>query len=214
MDLHSTLEKKGFAFEEGVSERALLKLVKGLGEMRMDPRSPEMIRAIVPQKAAASKTNTLSSRYGVGAFPFHTDTAHWAKPARYLILYCVHSGEGKRPTLLQDSRSWKLSLKQQNAVCREVWKTGFVNPSLCTVAKMTEARLSIRFDRDCMSPMTKEATSLKNWLIALIDITPTSEISWAPKCLLILDNHRMLHARGHSEIADEGRILKRILIGD
>src|SRR5262245_17548310 len=101
----SQLETNGFVIARGVPEVDLLDIVRPLGKVRVDPRSPTPVRDIRPQPPNSAKANTLSSRYGTDAFPFHTDTAHWDQPARYLALFCVDPGEGQRETLLQDSRA-------------------------------------------------------------------------------------------------------------
>jgi L-asparagine oxygenase len=93
------LKRDGYSFVRGVRETDAIHIVQQLGPLRVDPRSPEPVRDIRPQPVQLAKENTLSSRYGTEAFPFHTDTAHWDRPARYLALYCVDPGEGKRPTL-------------------------------------------------------------------------------------------------------------------
>ena len=61
----------------GVRETDLIEIVQHLGNVRVDPRSPIPVRYISPQHPRSAKVNTLSSRYGTDAFPFHTDTAHW-----------------------------------------------------------------------------------------------------------------------------------------
>lgn len=209
----SQLEREGYFLLGKVSEADLAGNVQELGPLRVDPRSPEPIRDIRPQDLKSAKQNTLSSRYGTGAFPFHTDAAHWDHPAQYLGLYCVEPGEGRRDTLLQDSRVWALDDDEQDLACRALWTTGHVRPRFCTFAKEACNGLEIRYDMDCMKPMTKEAHSLKALLEARIQDCKTTRIEWEPKNLLIIDNRRMLHARGSSTRSDIGRILKRVLIG-
>jgi hypothetical protein len=91
------LELNGFVFARGVRETDLIGIVQHLGNVRFDPRSPMPVRDISPQLPSSAKANTLSSRYGTDAFPFHTDTAHWDHPAKYLALFCVNPGEGAQP---------------------------------------------------------------------------------------------------------------------
>jgi L-asparagine oxygenase len=208
----SQLEHEGFLLLGGIGEADLTGIVQSLGPLRVDPRSPEPIRDIRPQDLKSAKQNTLSSRYGTGAFPFHTDTAHWDHPARYLGLYCVDPGEGRRATLLLDSRVWVLDDDEQDLACRALWATGHVRPRFCTFAKKAGDGLKIRYDMDCMKPMTKEAHGLKALVDARIQDCRSMRIEWEPQNLLIIDNRRMLHARASSTRPDAGRILKRMLI--
>ncbi|MHC2256472.1 L-asparagine oxygenase [Bradyrhizobium embrapense] len=209
----SQLESNGFVFARGVRESDLLDIVRPLGNIRMDPRSPMPVRDIRPQRPNSAKANTLSSRYGTDAFPFHTDTAHWDQPARYLVLFCVHPGNGQRETLLQDSRVWKLEEDETELACRALWKTGHVRPRLCMLAQRSADGIAVRYDKDCMRPMTREARELEALVEQRINCSEKTHVSWEPKCLLIIDNQRMVHARGSSARPDANRVLKRILIG-
>ena len=207
------LERQGYSFTRGACETDLIDIVRPLGKVRVDPRSPEPVRDISPQPIGTAKENTLSSRYGTDAFPFHTDTAHWDCPARYLVLYCVNPGEGRRPTLLQDSRAWQLNNFGDDLACRALWKTGHLRPKLCTLAAREGNGLAVRYDKECMRPMTGEARRLEALIGTRISGTQKIEISWEPQCLLVIDNQRMVHARGRSIKVDTNRLLKRILIG-
>jgi alpha-ketoglutarate-dependent taurine dioxygenase len=209
----SELEREGFLFTHGICEIDLIDIAQQLGPIRVDPRSPDPVRDIRPQPVRSAKKNTLSSRYGTDAFPFHTDTAHWDQPARYLVLYCVHPGEGSRPTLLQDSRAWQLDDAQKDMACRALWKTGHVRPRLCVLAERTERGLSVRYDKDCMRPMTAEARELEALVESRMSCSIQRQIDWRPECLLVIDNQRMVHARGKSDRPDVSRVLKRVLIG-
>lgn len=138
------LERNGYSFTHGVCQTGLIDTVQKLGPIRVDQRSPDPVRDIRPQPISLAKTNTLSSRYGTEAFPFHTDTAHWDQPARFLALYCVNPGAGKRPTLLQDSYGWRFDEHAEDLACRALWKTGHVQPRLCTVAERSKRGRAIR----------------------------------------------------------------------
>jgi len=207
------LEHAGYSFTHGVYQKDLIEIVQQLGPIRVDRRSPEPVREIRPQPICSANPNTLSSRYGTGVFPFHTDTAHWDQPARYLVLYCVEPGEGRRPTLVQDSRVWQLNEAEKDLACRALWKTGHVRPRLCMLAERTANCLTIRYDKDCMRPMTAEARELEPLIEFRINQADRKEIDWDAGDLLVIDNQRMLHARGKSNGMDTNRMLKRILVG-
>jgi L-asparagine oxygenase len=208
------LERDGFCLASGISGRDVFDLIQHLGPIKVDPRSPEPVRDIRPQAAHLAKSNTLSSRYGTGGFPFHTDTAHWEHPARYLVLFCVSPGEGMRPTLLQDSRTWRFDDAEEELACQALWAVGHRRPRLSSIAVRSNDRLVIRYDIDCMRPMTADARRLKALLESRIYARPRKRIDWHAGSLLAIDNHRMMHARGEAERPDPNRILKRILIGE
>src|SRR5262249_9326729 len=120
----SDIDEQGYFILDGVDSEFLLDLAQTLGQIRVENRSPEPIRDIRPQSIAEAKENPLSSRFGTGPFPFHTDVAYWEKPARFVVLYCHNPGGGSRPTHLQDSHSWELGTEARQFAMSEVWKVG------------------------------------------------------------------------------------------
>lgn len=66
---------------------------------------------------------------------------------------------------------------------------------------------------DCMRPMTGEARKLEALVEQRINSSEKTQVSWERDCLLVIDNRRMVHARGTSKRPDANRVLKRILIG-
>ena len=210
--LFQELIKRGY-FIGHCPPRELLDFIAPLGKIVVDPRNPTPIRDIRPQTVSSSNPNTLSSRFGLGGFPFHTDAAHWKIPPRYLVLYCVHPGRGGRPTLIQDSSIWMEDKKLKHAALREVWKSGHQSPQLCTAGIMINERFAVRFDEACMEPMTRTASELRTRIRTLIQSSPVFDVIWTPETVLILDNQRMLHARGMASKHDFDRVLKRILVG-
>jgi L-asparagine oxygenase len=182
------LERDGFCVANGISEGKVLDFVQHLGPIKVDPRNPEPVRDIRPQTAHVAKSNTLSSRYGVGSFPFHTDTAHWEHPTRCLVLFCVSPGEGGRPTLLLDSHKWRFDDAEEDLACQALWAIGHRRPRLSSIAVRSKGQLAIRYDMDCMRPMTADARKSK----ALLE--------------------SRIYAK--AEHPDPNRVPKRILIGE
>jgi len=207
------LSETGFSIVDAVEEGALPSVAAELGTIRTDSRSPAPLRAISPSSSGVAKTNTLSSRFGFGAFPFHTDAAHWRQPARYLLLFCIQPGAASRTTALIDTASWILPPDEVRRLCNEVWRIGLRNPYLGTVARFINRRIAIRFDRACMTPLTAEALRAHQMFLERLADSDRVDISWAPGRLLVVDNHRMLHARNPAAIPDPDRILVRALIG-
>ena len=103
--LKTALGRDGYWVTHDVNPDALLDLACQLGSPQPDPRDHLLVKDIHPQPKERANPNTLSSRYGLGAFPFHTEAAYLSAPPRFLLLYCVHPGDGARPTLLLDASS-------------------------------------------------------------------------------------------------------------
>ena len=211
--IQAGLVDEGYYFVRQFEGAVLLDLARTLGPVTVDPRHPIPIRFITPQELSQANPNTLSSRYGLGPFPFHTDVAHWSTPAEIVLLYCVSTGSGERPTLLTDSREWQVSDSFWRLMCDAIWRTGFVRPFLCTVASKREQNRRVRYDPGCMIPRSRTAVEAARLTEEhLSKVTPV-RVDWCNQDLLVLDNTRVLHARGPASRPDCDRVIARMLIG-
>lgn len=195
------------------SDRDLLDLGAALGGVTWSRRNPEPIRRIRPLPVSEAPPNTLSSRFGRGAFPFHTDGAHWRNPPKYLLLCCEAVGPGEQPTLL---KCVKMSEQERAVSQREPWtvfdgRRSFLTTLLCRTG-------TIRYDAACMSPAVPYGQSVE--VINRIVSSPADHhIHWEPRDLLIVANRRCLHGRAESKWVGmscaprESRSMVRVLVG-
>lgn len=207
-----SLRSSGFHYQSGVELEACLPIAEFLGFPVSDARSPDPRRLISPQTVATAKPNTLSSRYGMRAFPFHTDAAYWPIPPRFILFHCLSPGAGSRPTLLIDPRAWRLLDGERRALCNEVWRLTTKRPFFCTAGTQRGDGLCLRFDEACMTPVTAGALSVRDTIRDAMRNSDVITIHWRSGDLLLVDNLRLLHARGEARYPDEDRVLARILI--
>jgi L-asparagine oxygenase len=151
--------------------------------------------------------NSLSSRYGTGAFPSHTDFAALETPPRYVALACPF--ERSAPTYLYDTQASQLgfTLEEEGAlfrVCR-----GRILYTSRLVARTQSSRV-VRFNRDCMTPLNKSAEEVSERIYGW---HPTQTIDWTSVIWVLFDNWRLLHGRGPSRNENRGW-LWRIAIWD
>ena len=212
-EIKAQLQSVGFYQGTGWTDHDALNLANSLGNPIGDFGDPRLVRRISPQTKAAAKENTLSKKHGIGAFPFHTETAYWLIPARYLLLRCVHPGTGRRPTFIVDSCQWELSASNRRSLTSEVFKVAGRKFFLANLATPHGDRLAWRFDRDCMVPVTNGADQAFRTMTIFLDGSQKIKINWIRGMLLLIDNHRCLHARGTARSTDKNRVLERILIG-
>jgi L-asparagine oxygenase len=191
----------------------VLEIARSLGVITWDERHPVPYRRIRPQSVKSATPNTLSSRYGEGRFPFHTDAAHWRVPPTFVLLYCESPGAGGRPTELIDTSSWQLNPKTRIALTSGVWRAAHKSPHLCSVAEESEGMLHFRYDSACMTPLGSVSCRLKEEIERQIQTSSVTRLSWSPGTLLVMNNQRILHARGGASVNDEGRTLLRVLVG-
>lgn len=208
-----TIVTDGYCILDDVQHCEILNIATSLGTPTVDPRHPDVIRSLSPQDIARANPNTLSSRYGLDQFPFHSDTAHWRCPAKYILLYCGRSGAGRRQTFIIDSRQWILTTEELHLLTTSVWRSRYVRPFLCSPLEMVGAMWSVRYDLGCMTPYSPQSFKARTVLNKHIEASPNVRIDWYEGMLLILDNHRILHARGPSPVDDRDRIIERVLVG-
>lgn len=204
----------GYSVVTTKSESSVLAIAAQLGVPFAETRDPRLYRVISPMPQEASRVNTLSSRYGTGRFPFHTDTAYWLRPPRYLLLHCRDPGSGRRPTLLIDSSKWRLNRKDRSVLLRGLWIIGGKQPFLSTVFTKTPVGVHIRYDRDCMRPAAASGELAAALTLRKIHSSRPIKIVWRRGMMLIIDNHRMLHSRGSASAPDPDRQLGRVLVGE
>ena len=213
LTVREEVRTKGYIFLTDIELSRAHEVTKLFGRITADRRNPDPLRRISPQPLANSNPNTLSSRYGLDSFPFHTEVAHWETPADYLFLFCEDPGGGSRPTELIDTRKWPIDSRLRYSLLSNLWKTGHRSPKFCTVGCEANGDMKFRYDTGCMRPAGRDSAALHDRLQTLISCAQKSRVSWARNALLIIDNKRMLHARGVATRPDQDRVLVRILIG-
>ena len=150
----------------------------------------------------------------MGSFPFHTDAAHWRIPPSIILLYCDSTGSGRRGTLITDSQTWQLSEHEWCLMFSGVWRSGYVRPFLCTLAfRGIDGTPRLRYDPGCMIPVSRTAIEVAKSIKEYLSKGRQVRLDWNEGDLLVLDNTRVLHARGAAAEPDYDRVLARVLIG-
>ena len=169
----SDIEAKGYFFSTDWESDSAMRLAQQLGLPSGDLRDRSLSRAISPQIASNALSNTLSSRYGLGPFPPHTDTAYWRTPARYLMLLCKNAGKGGRMTSLVDTSQWKLDRCDEALLTGAIYTVHAARPFLATIAKRAATQLQIRYDRECMTPTSADAPAALKLVQSLLSNSPS-----------------------------------------
>jgi len=204
------IQKYGYYLKKDFLSESLLPLAYSLGKPVPNKRDESLIKEIRPEYTEYSNPNTLSSRYGLSAFPYHTETAYRRKPIRYLMLYCQNPGSGGRSTQLVDFFDLPFTRIEERILSSEVWKVVQIQTPFLTTIFKPESFL--RFDMACMVPAMTGCSEAANIIHERLSTFQAINIAWETNDLLIVDNFRMLHARGQAEKPDTNRILKRLII--
>lgn len=212
-DIRNVVGRLGWIHLLGMPVEALLEIAGHLGRVLADPRTGAAVRDLRPQRRDRANPNTLSSRYGDGAFPFHTEAAYLAVPPRFLILYCQDPGRGRRPTQLIDG-SWlieRLTLADRPGS----WVVRAGRPAfLAHVVERIGTRIVLRYDAECMFPSGRTSYQEQREIDQFLNTAAPTPIHWRPGDLLVIDNARFLHGRGSSTADDHDRLLKRAMIAE
>jgi len=178
----------------------------------MTPWEGGLVQYLTPR--ASSTPNTYSGLYGLQKFPFHSDLAHWRLPPRYLLLRC-DKGFKEAPTFLLDGQ------KLVENVSIDILKRAIFKPRRPMNGAITLLRLyepvddgfRLRWDEVFIKPASKVGDianqSVRQYLsdcgpiaLSLADLGDT----------LLIDNWRMLHARGSIPIGCEDRKIERVYL--
>lgn len=185
-------------------EKAALTIGYSLGQPCASRRRGPLIDHLVPTNRRAANPRSLSARYGLSHFPWHTDGAHWSTPPRYLIMGCLEADQQTANTLICEGRSF-VSLNSATARS-SVFRITSGSSSFYAAARAASDRY-YRYDPGCMAPMDVGAREIMR---ALQDDEPDGEhkIDWFTGRFLLLDNWRFLHRRTATVENTERKLLR------
>lgn len=204
--LASKCSELGFARFHVENEEALVLLAKNLGRILRLPGRPA-VQPLTPASEAIYRGKTLTSTYGNGSIPLHSDCAFLAPPPRYVFLWC-QTADPQCGTTLLPLRQLDLSPNLSQALRTGLWRvTGLGKVSFCHAAWSN----GIRWDRDCMTPVDKTAHTAHASVSSLIKNTHRQVIRWRDSGEgIIIDNHATLHGRESAPVSN--RRLLRLLV--
>lgn len=207
------LHERGWTvFDSDARQESLLKIASSLGTPVPCKGGESLLTWLTPVAQTSEPRNTFSGVFGEGKFPLHTDTAHWPKPARYLIL-CDLGESHDRPTIVSRCDDILAVLDKADtghAVWRVAGPTGYFP---CSLTFWHGDDKGFRYDPLCMKPMNQAAKNVASGLS--VSQFASQEISWNYGRAVIFDNWRVMHGRGASNSSDcKRRKLVRILVSD
>ena len=172
-------------------------------------RNGALIEPIVPRPTEAAEERSLSAAYGLSELPMHIDTAHYLRPARYLLLGCANPGQSGAQTRLTPISALKftpgeLSLLTSAALLVRTGRGSFYSTIF------DKGRPFLRYDPGCMEPLDargEEALQIVSDAIGRIEVI---KHDWRRGEILLLDNWNMLH--GRTATAADNRLLFRVSV--
>ena len=166
---------------------------------------------VVPEAVETARAGSLSSRFGLSPLPLHTDTAHWSVPCRFLVLACVNPGPAPTPTFLFDSSAATLS-ESETSACRSAVFAIKNGRSSFYGSIVERGRPFIRCDPGCMVALSREGALALDTFSIERHVEKLQRHQWTVGNILVLDNWRVLHARGYNAPTLPGRMLLRAMV--
>jgi len=213
MDHLEVLHKRGYVEIpcKDFRDESLLNIASFFGKVIPGARS-ELVQPLPAREKGQGPLGSFSYTVGYGSFPWHTDTAYWETPARYLLL----TSENRSPcaTLFQDFELIKGLIPDFDYLfSRAVFLLNIPGQRryLSPVFHM-RGRRGYRLDFHIYLPANEEASVL-NSLVSTCLKEHFQRLLWTGQNAVIIDNWRLIHAREDAH-NDTERILKRIYINE
>ena len=208
------LRRQGFAFvERHRPEISTLDIADRIG-LREDIAGIPPVQTLRPKSVATSTGNLYSGNFGLGAFPYHTDLAHWFIPPRYILLRCQRGHDQVYTSVLGcELAVTGLSLgaiQRARFRPRRSWQG---HRQLLPFAQPVGTQSLLRWDSLFIVPDNADAVVVAARLKAL-DLRTTGEqfVLRHPGDTLIIDNWRVLHGRGPVHDGAHERLIERIYL--
>lgn len=170
-------------------------------------RSDTPVTTLRPVKADKARPKSLSAKYGDGDQPLHTDGAHLAKPPDLVLLTSTQTSN--TPT-----RLWKRPLKRLTRLTLVLGPPAYVTHGIFLVNNGRDSFFAaaytnsvFRYDPGCMEPCDARARQTVAYFEEATE-SATDHLWDTPNTVLVIDNRKVLHARG-SAIDEPHRELLR-----
>ncbi len=203
-----TLYETGFAvtripldFDELYIEGALgrIDVIQGI--------SP--IQTLVPRPGCGVGPS-YSDNFGLGAFPFHTDMAHWSVPPRYFALICASGSSNVTTNFIH--RDHILRPQEQVECARAIFRARRPLDGRQIPLRMLSSDI-FRWDALFLEPANRAAARIASLISDRLSTAKQSKVALEePGQTLIVDNWRTLHGRSAVPQASDKRVLKRIYL--
>lgn len=213
-DWHTELQAHGWITQDhpqAVDLSAVLEEIAHTLGTASFGRGGQVIERLRPVPEAHAHPQSLSHKYGLGAFPLHNDTAHYSTPCHFIVMGCEEPGDISSPTVLLDTHVLALDEDEIHALYSASFFIKNGRKSFYSSIKSKD-RPFFRFDPGCMHPVLVDGNKAINALRAERHVENLIEIEWAKNRIAIIDNWRILHGRGNYNQADPRRSLLRITV--
>ena len=172
----------------------------------------EMVQPLPAREKGNGPQGSFSYVVGYEQFPWHTDTAYWDVPARFLLLASEEASSCA--TTYQSFGEIKNSIADFDyLMARAVYLMDvpgeklYISPRFDILGKC-----GYRLDFHIYRPVNEEAETLMRLVEKILEKNYLRHL-WTGKNVVVMDNWRMIHGR-EAASEDKNRLLKRIYINE
>lgn len=211
-ELKEELQRKGFVvFDYEKSQIELPVLASMFGDLVPGDKG-DIIQTLKAQEKGSGSYGSFSYKVGFDSFPWHTDTAYWEEPVRYLML--TSDKPSPCATTIRTFASIESVIDDfAYLVDRAVFmldipgKRRFLSPVL-----RKGAVKGYRLDFHIYRPINEEAkllsTAVKDELSKEYE-----KVVWTGNNVAVIDNWSVIHSRENA-YNDKNRVLNRLYINE
>lgn len=163
---------------------------------------PSRAELLTPSSRGSARKGSLSSQFGLDAFPWHTDGVVALRPPDWLVLRGVTVGAPTRTEVALPSPALIKLLAR--TVLKTTTPSGATRYFPAYIPKTSSGRSRIRWDESKSIPNRPEAKE------AIRCLQPSQLIPWHEGQIVILDNRRCLHRR--PALNDDQRVIERTYV--
>lgn len=206
-EIISELETNFFVKLKVKTTSDFLSLGENIGEIIPSRRNSSQIDFLTVKNKSLTE-RSLSSKFGVDAFPLHTDGAYLSNPPKYILLRNPGSSNTCTTVLCVPH----LSKKETKEIEKDVWLiNGGRGKFYGNLIEFENNYFRYRYDLNCMRPALSINSNSEEIFKASISKAKYFEIQWKNNDCLIFNNWKLLHARSNASKATE-RVLERMWI--
>jgi len=174
------------------------------------------VQTLIPRQVDEAGPNQYSGNYGLGAFPLHTDLAHWAIPPHYFILRCIVGSKNVLTNLL--SRAEVLKRVGASTAGRAVFRIRKPRAGHCGLLRAmghTDGAELFRWDPIFLLPFNVQAQQMASTIMNSDWHGMTHKILLQhPGDTIVIDNWRSLHGRANVTVDSMTRRIERAYLSE
>ncbi|WP_073877551.1 TauD/TfdA family dioxygenase [Streptomyces sp. CB00316] len=206
IDSHN-LESAGFCVLRDVDVARFIEIAGAMGRPTPTRRNGPVLDVLTPKREQDARPSTISSHYGLGQFPWHSDGAVDKDPPRYILMRADTVAADSATTDILDLRSLGegKTLKKYSRLSLLVNARNF--SYLAPFVMRRNGVICAKWDPLRTTPTGKIA---EEFLSDVPAAPPTAVHHWHPGDVLIIDNWRCLHRRSAATVGQ--RVIHRIVV--